>query len=260
MSNDQNFDELSHRFARNIYDQPKGQIRLDILKEDLASIVKQLPDNAQVLDAGVGLGHMAVWCAEQGLQVLGCDISRQMVEATIARVEAAGLASQVSVEHCAAQAIHKKREAMESTPFQLIICHAVLEWIDEQPSFLAYLKEQLAVGGQLSLMFYNVNALIARNLYRGNFRKVASNNYRGDPGSLTPMNPLYPEEVEDWLANLGFDVELKRGVRVVYDHLPKAMREQRSYDDMLAMERQFSQQEPFRSLGRYMHIVARRVR
>jgi len=82
MSNDRNFDDLAHRFSDNIYGSPKGQIRLAILKEDLDNFLSRFPEHTclRVLDAGCGLGYMALYLAESGHEVVLCDHSAEMLQ------------------------------------------------------------------------------------------------------------------------------------------------------------------------------------
>ena len=54
---DQHFDDLAVRFARKIYGNNKGAIRLAVLQADLQEI---LPQQLRVLDMGAGLGNMAL--------------------------------------------------------------------------------------------------------------------------------------------------------------------------------------------------------
>ena len=54
-------------------------------------------------------------------------------------------------------------------PADLVLFHAVLEWVAEPEAILAALYDALAPGGVLSLMFYNLHGLILQNLAHGNF-------------------------------------------------------------------------------------------
>ncbi len=54
--------------------------------------------------------------------------------------------------------------------FDLVLCHAVLEWLAQPQQALHKLFGLIRPGGHLSLMFYNRDALIFRNLIRGNWR------------------------------------------------------------------------------------------
>lgn len=252
---DRNFDDLVERFRRNVQDSPKGAIRQTIVWSDLVEAIPELEDeeSLRILDAGVGLGHMALRLAGLGHDLVACDISSEMLNQT--RELLGRELPEVSVEylHTPVQQLPKCYERQ----FDLVLFHAVLEWLSEPEATLKGLLRYLKPGGYLSLLFYNQNAIVWRNLTRGNFRKVKSGSYRGDPGGLTPLNPQRPEQVYEWLEKWGQERLAISGVRVVYDYLGKELQQERSLDDIIEMERLHSRQEPFRSLGRYIHVICK---
>lgn len=256
MSNDRNFDDLARRFGNNIYGSPKGQIRLAILQQDLATLLATLPANSKlrVLDAGCGLGYMALYLAQQGHNVVLCDHSVQMLQAARQLFTEQAPAANVTFIETAVQDLAQHVEGQ----FDLVLFHAVLEWLSEPQRTLEGLLRFLQPGGYFSLLFYNRNSLVMRNLLRGNFRKLAAEQYAGDPNSLTPTNPLLPEQVDTWLQALDMTILSRSGVRIIYDYLSHELREQRSLDDILEMERRFCRQEPFVGLGRYLHVLAQK--
>jgi S-adenosylmethionine-dependent methyltransferase len=254
MTNDRNFDELARRFSANIYGSPKGQIRLAILQEDLDSLLSHFPANTplNILDAGCGLGYMALYLAQRGHEVVLCDHSSEMIQAAKQVFADQAPNANVTFIESAVQTLHQHVLGQ----FDLVLFHAVLEWVSEPQHTLEGLLRFLRPGGYFSLLFYNRNSLVMRNLLRGNFRKLAAEQYAGDPNSLTPSNPLLPEEVYGWLEALGLTVLSRTGVRIIYDYLSREIREQRSLEDIIEMERRFCRQEPFVALGRYMHVLA----
>ena len=61
MNEDRNFDDIAHKFAKNIYGSGKGEIRQVIVWEDLQTILAtKAPslNSLNVLDAGGGLAKM----------------------------------------------------------------------------------------------------------------------------------------------------------------------------------------------------------
>ena len=61
MTEDRNFDDIAHKFAKNIYGSDKGEIRQIIVWEDFLQILSELEADQQalqVLDAGGGLAQM----------------------------------------------------------------------------------------------------------------------------------------------------------------------------------------------------------
>jgi S-adenosylmethionine-dependent methyltransferase len=254
MTNDRNFDDLARRFTDNIYGSPKGRIRLAILQEDLDTLLSRFPANTplRILDAGSGLGYMALYLAQRGHEVVLCDHSAEMLQRAKQLFVEQAPAAKVTFIESPVQALQQHVRGQ----FDVVLFHAVLEWVSEPQPTLQDLLRFLRPGGFFSLLFYNRNSLVMRNLLRGNFRKLAADQFAGDPKSLTPTNPLLPEDVLGWLAASGLTVLSRTGVRIIYDYLSREIREQRSFEDILEMERRYCRQEPFIALGRYMHVLA----
>ena len=254
MSDDRNFDDLARRFTDNIYGSPKGQIRLAILKEELDTFLSRFPENTclRVLDAGCGPGYMALYLAQRGHEVVLCDHSAEMLQR----------AQQLFAEQAPDAKVTFIESPLQALPehvdgkFDLLLFHAVLEWVTQPQQVLQQLLSLLQPQGYFSLLFYNRNSLVFRNLLRGNFRKVASDQFAGDPKSLTPTNPLLPQEVYGWLESLGLSILARTGVRILYDYLPRDILQQRSLEDILDMERRHCRQEAFIDLGRYIHVLS----
>ncbi|WP_111640811.1 methyltransferase domain-containing protein [Marinimicrobium alkaliphilum] len=261
---DRNFDDLAERFERKIYGGLKGRIRLAVLERDFARQVPVTPfaDSVparpwRVLDAGGGSGAFSLALARAGHSVVICDISRKMLDLAADKVAQEGLEDRVQLVHGSVQSLGTLLP--DAQPFDLVLAHALMEWLAEPETLLPTLMPHLCPGGYLSLTFYNRHSLVYRNLLRGNFRKVASKTYRGDPRSLTPLHPLDPVEVQGWLAIQPLEVLSVSGVRVFHDYIAGREILERSPEDLLALEVEYSDQEPYRSLGRYQHVVARRV-
>jgi S-adenosylmethionine-dependent methyltransferase len=254
MKNDRNFDDLARRFNDNIYGGPKGQIRLAILQEDLNTLLSCIPANTslRILDAGCGLGYMALYLAQRGHEVVLCDHSAEMLQRAQQLFADQAPAAKVTFIESPVQVLQQHVEGQ----FDLVLFHAVLEWVSEPQRTLEGLLTFLRPAGYFSLLFYNRNSLVMRNLLRGNFRKLISEQFAGDPKSLTPTNPLHPEDVYNWLEAMGLTVLARTGVRIVYDYLPREIRQQRALEDIMEMERRYCRQDPFIALGRYIHVLA----
>src|SRR5690606_12874563 len=87
-------------------------------------------------------------------------------------------------------------------------------------SALLCLRQLINDAGAVSLAFYNRDALIYKNLIKGQFRKLQRNQLAGEgKRSLTPQQPLDPREVYSWIAAAGFDRREQTGVRVFHDYM-----------------------------------------
>lgn len=249
---DRYFDEMGAHFARKIYDSPKGAIRLAVLTRDLQRQLSGLggPDaSLEVIDVGGGLGHMSEWLALRGHRVTLAEPSEDMLAQARERLE--HLASTYPV-HCRQASLQEL--ALDGRRFDLVICHAVLEWLADPDAALKQLRQLMKPGAALSLAFYNRDALIYKNLIKGQFRKLRRNQLAGDGSrSLTPQSPLDPRDVQAGAAEAGLECLEKSGIRVFHDYMPEPFKSQADLAEVIAEELAYSTHPAFLQLGRYQH-------
>ena len=248
---DRHFDQLATRFAEKIYGGAKGAIRLAVLQADLLEVLPQRP--LRVLDIGGGLGHMSLWLAEQGHQVTFSEPAAPMLAGARERFAAAGQSATFI------QASWQELSAQLSEPFDLVLCHAVLEWLAEPQSIFPLLHQLTGSDGWLSLAFYNKDALIYRNLLKGHFRKLREQSFAGEKQSLTPQQPLDPRELAEQLSGL-WTVENQSGVRVFHDYMPhdfQVKTASHNLAQLIEMELAYRRHPSFAGLGRYLHWLCR---
>lgn len=250
---DRNFDDIAEKFTRNIYGTTKGQIRQAVLWADIRALLARLPSRPlYILDAGGGEGRMASQLAAMGHRVLLCDLSAAMIERARQEAVRESVTDNMHLVQSAAQDIAPHLER----PADLILLHAVLEWVADPRELLRKLYDCLAPGGALSLMFYNKHGLVMRNMILGNMEFVAAGMPKRKKRSLMPDNPCDPEQVYGWLADMGMTCSGKTGVRVFHDYLQNKRQQQDDFPALLAMEQRYCRQEPFISMGRYIHVMA----
>ncbi|HPQ95490.1 MAG: methyltransferase domain-containing protein [Thiothrix sp.] len=257
MKEDRIFDGISERFRRQIYanDNPKGRIRLHILQRDLAAHVCRT-DSLQVLDAGAGMGQMSVWLAGCGHRVTLLEPAGEMLDHAVASIRQHDLQGRVFIRKNTIQ----QWVAQKPGTYDLIVCHAVLEWLAEPLVTLQGLLSLLKAGGKLSLMFFNQHARTMRHLQAGQLKTVLEHQSPppGTTTGLAPISPLLPQQVLEWLTQAGLQLELWSGVRCFYDYTYPQLRKQLDLQEVLALEARYSQQEPWRSLARYQHVLCKR--
>ena len=256
---DRNFDGLAARFKKNVYGGLKGAIRLAVLERDFAQhlpFVTSAPlKPLRILDAGGGQGQFSLRLARAGHQVVICDISKEMLSLAQTEVSANRLDDVVVLLNCALQQLPRH---LDNCQFDLVLCHAVIEWMAEPKTLLPCLYEYLKADGHLSLTYYNRHALVYKNLLRGNFKKIIAQDFNGARGSLSPINPMEPTQVEQWLEELQFTTLASSGIRIFHDYIFDRLQREQDPNNLIALELQFSQSEPYRSLGRYIHVLLRK--
>ncbi len=277
---DRSFDDVADHFEKKVYGGLKGDIRLAILRRDIYEYVDALTEALgrplRILDVGAGLAQIAIELAVQGHNVVINDISANMlakaqasfkqlaVDKSDCEVNAFGEIKWVA---CPYQELSDKLAgetlSQESEKFDLILCHALLEWLAEPIAIMDFFDSQLTATGALSLCFYNPASFEYRNLIMGNFNLLDSllseDGYRADnKKSLTPNHPVAKLEVERWLADHRYNLVIESGLRVFHDYAPLKRGGHNVPEEVIRMELRYSRQEPFKRLGRYLHILATR--
>lgn len=248
---DRNFDKLVDKFERKVYDTLKGEWRLKLLKEDLQAL-HQAPA-MKVWDAGCGFAQISQWLAQAGHALTLCDLSHQMLIRARENFAQASLTGEF-IEGPAQEV------AKVLGDFDLVLFHAVLEWLAEPKETLKAVADKVLPAGKLSLLFYNRNSVVIRNTLRGGWRLpyLMNDEYIGKGKKLTPPNPQIPEEVCAWLEEWGFEVEIHTGIRVFHDYMTHEVIEQSNVEDLLALEYRYCREPTYRNMARYIHILAKR--
>lgn len=264
LNQDRNFDDLAKRFQKNIYGGLKGDIRLAVLERDFRTHFALAPfgenqseSPLRVLDAGGGQGQFSLAFAQAGHSVIICDISAEMLKLAELEVVRLGLQSRVRLIHCAIQDL-AQHLGPENNQFDVVLCHAVMEWVTNPSDLLANLMTYVKTQGFLSLTFYNLHSLIYKNLLRTNFKKIQRQDFSGSRGSLTPINPLYPEQVFEWLNELALTILATSGIRVFHDYIFNEEQRERDPKSVIELELAFSQRQPYQLLGRYIHVLSQK--
>ncbi|GLR63665.1 methyltransferase domain-containing protein [Marinospirillum insulare] len=245
---------MAEKFAHNIYATTKGRLRLKILRERMLAELPLDQSSLRVLDAGGGLGQISCWLARKGHQVLLAEPAIEMLEYSAKRLER----YQVKTLNTSIQQLSEQLP-VEQQSFDLIVCHAVLEWLEHPKETLEQLLKHLEPKGQLSLMFFNADALLLANILRGNWQRVLEKGLQGKGKRLTPISPLQPTAVIAWLEAAGFEISATTGVRVFNDYLRLKLPPEATPARLVEIERRYCQQEPWWRMGRYILIHAKKL-
>ena len=259
---DRSFDAIADHFEKKVYGGLKGDIRLAVLRRDIFDYTKKLSKTLgrplRILDVGAGLAQIAIELASQGHTLVINDISANMLEKAQANAESVEKDLDIRWYICPYQALEEKL-ASNTEKFDLIMCHALLEWLAEPAAVMNFFDRHLSANGALSLCFYNPASFDYRNLIMGNFNLLDNSEYKADnEKSLTPNHPVAKEEVESWLRAHEYQTILASGLRVFHDYAPLKRGGHNDPDAVIRMELRYSQLEPYKWLGRYLHILATR--
>jgi S-adenosylmethionine-dependent methyltransferase len=240
---DQTFDGIANKFVHNIYGTSKGKLR-HLLLCDLMG--QRLADGMplRVIDVGGGTGIMSRFLAELGHDVTLSDASEDI----LAIAKEADVAQRLTIRHEPILAIS------DLDTYDLVLCHAVLEWLGDPQEAIGYLATQMRPGASLSLSFFNRDAALFSNALYGNFDYIARGMKVKNQVRLNPQSPLRPADVIGWVTELGLTIDQTTGIRCFHDYMRDKTAPDRQFDELYALERQYNQTEPFCWLGKYLHL------
>lgn len=247
---DQSFDSIAHKFQQSIYGTTKGSLRHEILLNNLTdTVLNQVSSPLEIIDVGGGTGQMTASMLSLGHQVLLNDVSNDTLNVAKTQLESF---EGVTLHHGKLQSLCFDKS------FDLVICHAVLEWLASPYDAIDHLLELVAQGGYLSLSFFNKDAQRFGNILYGNFDYVQADLQVKKKVRLNPNQPLYPRDVLSFIEAKNVDVKLISGVRCFHDYLKDKQQQTTHYNQLLSLEKQYCRQEPYLWLGKYFHIIVQK--
>jgi len=285
-----NFDGIANKFDRNIYGTSKGRLRHQLLLHHLSEYIdngavdvivnganganngansstsnkqiitqqsditpqatSQLKQKLNILDVGGGTGIMAKEFAANGHKVHLIDVSEDTLE--IARQRLLEY-SDASIQHTS---LSHFAELYTGQGYDLILCHALLEWLDDPLTAVQELSALLAPKGVLSLSFFNHDAKVFNNLLYGNFDYVQQGLPARNTVRLNPHNAQKPAEVLEYIQqHTHLTILSSNGIRCIHDYMLDKSRIEPQYDSLFTLELQYGALAPYKYLGKYFHVM-----
>lgn len=227
-----------------------GKLRHAMILHHLRAQLPSTP--VRVLDVGCGTGEMAADLAKIGHGVTLLDFSPAMVEQ--AGRHCAGL----NVTLVCADVIQLP-ELFQAASFDLVLCHSLLEFLDQPAAVLVELAHALRTNGLLSVVVGNRYHLPMRAaLLEQDFCQARL----GLDGEIPAQDlfglarrTFYPEQVRDMIEASRMRLIGEYGVRIFADLLGDAPE---LTDDLMALELATASRLPYRHLARFMQVIARK--
>lgn len=211
-----------------------------------------------IVDVGGGTGGFAVPLAELGHQVTVVDPSPDALAALERRARDAGVEVQ-AVQGDADGLL----EVVDEGSADLVLCHGVIEQVDDVEEALAALVQALRPGGAASVIAANRHAVVLSRAIAGHFREAARalDDPVGRWGEGDPLPRRFTETgLVDLLTRAGLEVTQIHGLRTFVDLVPAAMSDgdPAALDELLALEAAACDRPAFRAIAAQLHVLALR--
>lgn len=233
---------------------PRTAVIWSVLRAELE---RRAGERLTVLDVGGGTGGFAVPLAEAGHWVTVVDASPDALAALTRRAAEAGVADRVRALQGDGDAL---AGLVEPASVDLVLCHSVLEVVDEPASVVSALVGALRRGGAASVLVAGRAAAVLGRAMNGHL-DVAAALAADAHGNAGPRDTLRRRYDVDGAAALltaaGLTVEEIHGVRVLADLLPAAVADGQPAA-LVELERALAARSPYRDLAAQLHLFARR--
>jgi S-adenosylmethionine-dependent methyltransferase len=212
-----------------------------------------------VLDIGGGTGGFAVRVAELGHRVRVVDPSPDALASLDRRAREWDVSDRVTGQQGDLSTL---LEITGAAGADLVLCHGVLEVVDDPAAALATIAEVLRPGGSLSLLVAQRHAAVVARAMAGHFGQARD--------LLDPVDPAGPtgrsgrrftaEEVDALLRTAGFEPTALHAVRVFSDLVPGSLLdlEPGATAALVELERAVASRPEYLPLATQVHVLARR--
>ncbi len=208
-----------------------------------------------VLDIGGGTGGFAVRVAEavSGHRVTVVDPSPDALAGLARR------ARELGVEVTGHQGdLSSLLDVAGPGSADVVLCHGVLEVVDDPAAALATLREVLRPGGSLSLLVAQRHAAVIARAMAGHFGQALAV-LQGEDGGRAGHR-FTEAEVHDLVAGAGLEVAETHGIRVFSDLVPGSLLdlEPGATGALVELERAVAGRPEYLPLASHLHVLARR--
>jgi S-adenosylmethionine-dependent methyltransferase len=223
------------------------------LRADLAG-----RDGLTVVDVGGGTGGFAVPLAEAGHRVTVVDTSPDALAALTRRAAEAGMADRITaVQGDADQLI----DLLGPGCADLVLCHSVLEMVDDPARAAQALGTALRPGGAASVVLANRAAAVLSRAVGGHLAAAAE--VLADPhgrarGGDKLRRRFTVAGATALLTAANLVIEKIHGVRVLTDLVPGAVADA-DPSALLALELALADEPPYRDIATQLHFYCRKA-
>jgi SAM-dependent methyltransferase len=140
----------------------------------------------------------------------------------------------------------------------LVLCHSVLEEVDDPERVVAAIAAILRPSGAASIVVANRRGAVLAKALAGHVSSATQLLSAGDDTTAggKSQRRFDTDTATDLLVGAGFDVESVHGVRVIADLVPGTLADTDPYA-LLEFELAVAGQPPFRDIATQLHLLAR---
>jgi S-adenosylmethionine-dependent methyltransferase len=238
---------------------PEGRLRLDLTFANLQDFLPHATRSLHALDLGGGTGAIAVRLARLGLHVTLLDASVPMLDFAKRAAQDAGVTERIALIQ---GDVSQFANLFQAKSFDVIICHNVLEYVDDPRAVLRCAAGALRDPSSIiSVLVRNQAGEVLKAAIQDGDLAEAERNLTAEWGNESlyggRVRLFTTEGLRAMLLESSLAVTAERGVRVLSDYLPPSVSRSDEYNRILKLERELGRRPEFAAVARYTHCFAR---
>ena len=240
----------------------RAAARTAVVWDYLRAALDELADGRplDVLDVGGGSGGFAVPVAQLGHRVTVVDPSPDSLAALERRAAETDTSDRVQGRQGDAAGV---LELVAAGSVDVVLCHSVLEVVDDPAEALGALAAAVRSGGLVSVLAASRAAAVVARASAG--RLAEARRLLDDPDGRSGDNdPLVRrftlDELQMLLAATGLRSRTIHGARIFADTVPAPTLDSdpQAVDDLLALERAAAERPDYLAIAAQLHVLAER--
>jgi len=254
----EHFERDADKYAAYL-ETPEGRLRSDLAFANLQEFIPlQVGGSLRALDVGCGTGATALRLARLGMHVTLLDSSAEMLEIANRAAREAGVTEMVALKHGAAADL-ANLFSMQS--FDVILCHNVLEYLDDPIAVLCGVARALRDSSAiLSVLVRNHAGEVFKAAIQAGDLAAAENNLTAEWGQESlyggRVRLFTSDSLRAMLKAASLAPTAERGVRVLADYLPPQVSRSAEYDRIFELERKLGSRSEYAAVARYTQCFA----
>jgi S-adenosylmethionine-dependent methyltransferase len=237
---------------------PEGRLRIDLALANLQDFLPQVARPLQALDLGGGTGAIAVSLARLGLHITVLDASLAMLDFARRSAREAGVTKRLALKHGDAAQL---ATLFEAGSFDLVLCHNVLEFVDDPSAVLQSAARALRdPSGIISVLVRNQAGEVFKAALQEGDLAATEHNLTAEWGNESlyggKVRLFTPDSLRALLLESSLILIAERGVRVLSDYLPARISRSEEYGRIFELERKLGRRPEFAAVARYTHCLA----
>jgi S-adenosylmethionine-dependent methyltransferase len=203
---------------------------------------------------------MAVRLARLGVHVTLLDSSPEMLDLANRAAHEAGVGAGIALQEGDAS---QTANLFSGECFDVILCHNVLEFVDDPCAVLRSVSHVMRDSSVLSVLVRTQagevwKAAIQAGDLAGAGRSLAAE-WSCESLFGGKVRLFTPESLTAMLRKNSLATTATRGVRVISDYLPPAISFEAEYERILELERELGSRPEFAAVARYAQLLVRRA-